>query len=191
MPQRNPTNPAGRRVAPGHSQPPQQQPSRFPGEQSRARQSQHTACYQTQYPHGQVETIRTQDQSDFLCPNIVTIQPRQHQTQYPHSQVQPTRAQNQPRLSPIIITREPSQHHQPTHHTNPHTQAVQYQPSQQHQPNPYKSHPNPGPPDGFITENGRQLPVWYNPPGIVDKDMSPNAQAEYDRVRRQIINGRR
>lgn len=53
------------------------------------------------------------------------------------------------------------------------------------------AYPKPGPPDRYMNENGREIPIWYNPPGIVDKEMTSVAQAEYDRVRRQIINGRR
>lgn len=60
--------------------------------------------------------------------------------------------------------------------------------TQRPQPDLPPSYPNPGPPDGLITEKGHKFPIWYNPPGIVDKDMSSHAQAEYDRIRRQIIN---
>lgn len=112
-----------------------------------------------------------------------------HQTQYPHSQVQPTQYQTKP--CQITVNIQPRQHRPTTHHVHPHTQAVVTQASQHHRPNLHPSYPDPGPPDGFITENGRKIPIWYNPPGIVDKDMSPHAQAEYDRVRQQIVNGNR
>lgn len=101
-----------------------------------------------------------------------------HQTQYPHGQVKPTQHQPKPCQTTVNIqltrrqptTPQPSQHPQPDH------------------PQPY---PNPGPPDAFITEKGRKIPIWYNPPGIVDKVMSPHVQAEYDKIRRQIIDANR
>lgn len=154
MPRIIPTNPARGTVVRGHSYAAQQQqPSRFPSEQSRAGQNQHAARHQTQYPHGQIQPSQHQPKPCRVTVNIQFRRP------------QPT-----------------------THHEHPSTQAVVTQPSQRHQPNLPRSYPNPGPPDGFITENGRKIPIWYNPPGIVDKDMSPCAQAEYDRIRRQIIN---
>lgn len=106
-----------------------------------------------------------------------------------------------------------------THHSHRDTQAAKYQPLQSVRPKPsfskastsdgfitekerrkliYKppstknqNQPDPGLPNGYIKENGREIPIWYNPHGIVDKNMAPAAQAEYDRVRREIINGYR
>lgn len=74
------------------------------------------------------------------------------------------------------------------HHCRPPTQAVVTRPSKHAQLNLPPSYPNPGPPDGFMREKGRKIPIWYNPPGIVDKDMSPYTKVEYDKIRRQIIN---
>lgn len=152
MSRRIPTNPASGSPVSGQSyaQQQQQQPSRFPGEQSWAGKNQHSARHQTQYPHGQVQPTQHQPK---LCETTVNIQPTRRQ---------PTKAK-------AVVT-QPSQH--------PHPDL----------PPPY---PNPGPPDEFITEKGYKIPIWYNPPGIVDKVMSPCVQAEYDKIRRQIIDANR
>lgn len=112
-----------------------------------------------------------------------------HQTQYPHGQVQPT--QHQPKSCQTTINIQLPRRQPTTPHARPPTQAVATQPSQHPQPDLLPPYPNPGPPDAFITEKGRKIPIWYNPPGIVDKVMSPRVQAEYDKIRRQIIDANR
>ena len=186
MPRQNPTNPAGFSVPPARSHAHQPQLSRYPGESSHVGQSQHTAHNQTKYSHEQGQTTRYQP-TPFPTFGLV---------------------QNTRQVSPT------------TRHAHRHPQAAQHKPLQSARP--HSSYPNGGPPDGYFTENGRQIPVWYNPPGIkdykqpdpgppdgyikengheipiwynppgiVDKEMTPAAQAEYDRVRRNITNGRR
>lgn len=157
-----PTKPASGKLVSGQTYAQQQQqqqqlqPSRFPGEQSRAGKNQHSARHQTQYLDGQVQPTQYQPKP---CQTTVNIQPTRRQPTTPHAR--------------------------------PPTQAVVIQPSQHPQPDRPPHYPNPGPPDAFITEKGRKIPIWYNPPGIVDKVMSPHVQAEYDRFRRQIIDANR
>ncbi|MCJ1342995.1 hypothetical protein MMC31_001184 [Peltigera leucophlebia] len=152
--------------------------------------------HQTLYQHGQHQSNRTQTNS----PIFVTVEPRHHQhphyadcrsVQYqpdphPHGQVQTFRTQYPPPHSANFFKIQPT-----THHAHRPTQALQNQPSQHPQPNPHLCYPNPGEPDTFIQDkiSGRKIPMWYNPPGIVSKDMAPDAQAEYDRIRRKIIQG--
>lgn len=191
MPRQNPTTTAGRSVAPS---------SRIPGEQSRVGQSQRP---QTQYLHRQGQPTQYQpiQQSRVGQSHYAASHQTGQLTQYQSTQF-PTRELGQ-------ITRQ----HQPTttHHAYRRTQAVQHQPSQSDAQylNPglldgfitkderqlpgiknYK-YPNPGPPDRYLKENGRMIPSWFNPPGIVGKEMNAAAQAEYDRDRRRIVDSHR
>ena len=203
MPRQNPTTTAGRSVAPSPSYASQ---SRFPGEQSRVGQSQRP---QTQHPYEQGKLTQYQPiqqsrvgQSRYAAG---------HQKKYPYGQGQLT--QYPPTPFPTTELEQLSGQH----HAHNRTQAVQHQSSQSDAK--YQTHgppdgfitkngrqvptwhnhpevknytnPNPGPPDGHIIENGIRIPFWYNPPGIVDKEMDAAAQAEYDRVRRRIVNGHR
>lgn len=163
MPARDPNTPAGFGVPHARSHTHQPQPSRHPDEKSRV-------GHQTQHPHGQRQITRYE-----LTPSgLVKITRKQGPT---------------------------------THQTHGQAGQVQHQPSPSVRPQPsyqnaglsdgfvtekgHHKQPNPGPPDGYIKENGREIPIWYNPPGIVDKDMTSTAQVEYNRVRKQITNGRR
>lgn len=80
-----------------------------------------------------------------------------------HQQGQTTRYQPTPfpNNGMVQITR---QYHPTNHHPHRDTHAVQYLPSQSVKPD--RSYSNAGQANGFVTENGRQVPVWYNPPVI-------------------------
>lgn len=195
MPRQNPTTAAGRSVAPSSS---------IPGEQSRVGQSQRRVG-QSQRP--QTQDLHRQGQYQPIQQSRVgqSHYAASHQTgqftQYQSTQF-PTRELGQ-------ITKQ----HQPTttHHAHRHIQAVQHQPSQSDAQylnagsrdgfitknerqlpgiKKYK-YPNPGPPDRYLKENGRMIPSWFNPPGIVGVEMDADARAEYDRDRRRIVNSHR
>lgn len=84
-----------------------------------------------------------------------------------HQQGQSTRYQPTPfpTNGMVQITR---QYHRTTHHPHRDTHAVQYLPSQFVRPD--RSYPNAGQADGFVTENGRQVPVWFNSPVIKNQN---------------------
>lgn len=172
MPRPNPITPARQ----SHAHRPQ--PSRSPREESRVRQPQYAAHHQDQ---GQ--TTRYQPTTSF--PNNGTIQNtrQNHLTaHHPH------------RDTIHAVQYQPSQSVRPADRSYPNaSQASGFIQENGRRPPVIKNQkqPHPGPPDGYIKENGREIPIWYNPPGIVDKDMTPAAQAEYDRIRNQIIHGRR
>lgn len=185
MPRQNPITPAGSSIPPARSPAHQPQHSRCPGEESRVGQPQHAA-------HHQVQGQNTRYQPTPSFPNNETVQStRQHHpiAHHPH------------RDTHAAVQYPPSQSVRPADRSYPNAgQANGFITENGHRvPDWYKSppvmknqkQPDPGPPDGYIKENGRQIPIWYNPPGIVDKDMAPAAQAEYDRIRSQIIHGRR
>lgn len=147
MPRQNPTTTAGCSVAPSPSYASQ---SRFPGEQSRVGQSQGP---QTQYPYGQGKPTQYQPiqqsrvgQSQYAA---------SHQKKYPYGLGQLT--QHQPTQFPTTKLGQPTRQD----HTHSRIQAVQHQYSQSD-----AQYQTPGPPDGFITKNGRQLPIRHNYPGI-------------------------
>ncbi len=80
-----------------------------------------------------------------------------------HYQGQTTRYQPTP-FPNTGMAQNTRQYHPTTHHPHHDTRAVQYQPSQFVRPD--RSYPNAGQANGFVTENGRQVPVWYGPPVV-------------------------
>lgn len=185
MPRQNSVAPpAGSSIPPArsHSHAHQPQPSRYPREESRVGQPQYAAHHPAQ---GQ--TTRHQPTPSF--PNngmMIQTTARQYHPAANHPRHDTHAVQNPPLKSVRPADRSyPNAGRQANGVITENGRRV---------PPPVKKNqkqPDPGPPDGYIKENGREIPIWYNPPGIVDKDMTPVAQAEYDRIRNQIIHGRR
>lgn len=181
MPRPNSLTPTGSSIPPArsHSHAHQPQLSRYPREESRVRQPQYGTHLQAQD-----KTTRYQPTPSFPNNEMKVQTTRQYHPTAHH-----------PRHDTHAVKNPPSQSVRPADRSYPnagqHANGIITKNGSLPPVKKNQKQPEPGPPDGYIKENEREIPIWYNPPGIVDKDMTPAAQAEYDRIRNQIIHGRR